>query len=117
MDVLFKRGNLTDEDIRNIIDDVSSDPEDKKTLLEILALDDEGTDSVDGASISNASRISIKKDFTYVGLLAATENRPFTQRDVLFRHCLKNPGKRCLIEDQFVSFCLCCDCIEWIRRK
>lgn len=92
MDVLFKRGNLTDEDIRNIIDDVSSDPEDKKTLLEILALDDEGTDSVDGAPISNASRISIKKDFTYVGLLAATENRPFTQRDVLFRHCLKNPG-------------------------
>lgn len=99
---MLKEGPVSDEDIKNIIDDIAGDPEDKKELLKILGLDleegnngideVEGLDEVDGATPS--VRIPVRGTNTYVGLLAALQNsKSFRQTDVLFKHFLDKPGK------------------------
>lgn len=99
---MLKEGPVSDEDIKNIIDDIAGDPEDKKELLKILGLVEEGNngideveglDEVDGATPSVRIPVRGTNTKSYVGLLAALHTTSFRQTDVVFKHLLDKPGK------------------------
>ena len=96
LEFLLKKGPICDEDIENIIRDITGDPEDKKELLKILGIDgaiDEvnGLDSVDGAKPSVCNLV--RENNTYPGLFALLLSSKSFRQSNAFKHFVDKPGK------------------------
>ena len=126
---MLKEGTITDEDTKNIIEDIADDPDKAKELLEILGIksvDDQGhehTDFIDGAPISSSilQKLPKSKDVTYESLLAALDKTSLTfqRKDLMAKHCLIDKGKAVLLKDPEspqTTECLFCCALRKIRN-